>query len=850
MKPITWKFGFTALIYTNLFIINSFAQGPAIEVQAILNGSARLPCDTTPPLTNDSVLLVVWYQNDVKPVYSYDLRGKNAGKPNHWKDDILGNRAYFRTVSEPATLSIENIRESDEADYRCRVDFRKSPTRNYKVKLTVIVLPQKPRIFDDRGSEVNLVAGPYEEGQEMKLTCKVSGGKPLPKVRWWRENSLIDSKDFLSSESVKSNVLVVKKMDRSFLHANYTCTASNNNISQPLEDRVLIEMHLKPLSAQIITSVQPLSADRKYEIVCQSLGSRPRAHITWWKDNKKLSQFSEIYSEDGNITTSTLTFTPTLLDHDKMLTCRAENDRVSAGEVEEDSWKLNVYFLPVLQLDLGSNMNPNDIEEGDDVYFECKMHANPAAYKVVWKHNNQIVQQNLKSGVIVNRPNMALQGVNRYQAGNYTCAASNVEGDGESNTVQLRVMYKPVCKTEQKRVYGVARLENARVLCEVDAVPKLDSFHWTFNNSAENTNITSTRYHSSLEHGVSTLEYQPMTDLDYGTVMCWGVNLAGRQKEPCVFHIIAAGRPDPPFNCTLMNQTTESLDVECIEGFDGGQPQSFQLEVFEQHTNILRANKTSRHANFTVDSLAPGKFLRLVVYAFNSKGRSESNVVEGFTLVPEKRTGIPTSFEITPLVVVLLVTMVTLIIVSIVIAGFLRIKTHSQGSPPRPQVLAIKEKTALTLRSEVHDLYDDKNPDLIPCNKDSDYQLVPGEGTPTPIVPQDSAPPYEDSLPPSHNIMITRNGDVYNNYKNRYAESHLIGDDVTYAELCLPRPTSLIESKNTGRMIRDGTIRKTEEPTIYAEIDHVRRPPLVSPPHREIVTVRTPLMTSDQESCV
>lgn len=32
-------------------------------------------------------------------------------------------------------------------------------------------------------------------------------------------------------------------------------------------------------------------------------------------------------------------------------------------------------------------MNPDDIEEGDDVYFECKLNANPLAYKVVWKHN-------------------------------------------------------------------------------------------------------------------------------------------------------------------------------------------------------------------------------------------------------------------------------------------------------------------------------------------------------------------------------------------------------------------------------------------------------------------------------
>uniref|UniRef100_A0A182TXF2 Ig-like domain-containing protein n=1 Tax=Anopheles melas TaxID=34690 RepID=A0A182TXF2_9DIPT len=55
---------------------------------------------------------------------------------------------------------------------------------------------------------------------------------------------------------------------------------------------------------------------------------------------------------------------------------------------------------------------------------------------------DQVVQHNSKSGVIMSSTALALQTVTRHQAGNYTCIASNVEGDGESNTVDLKVMCK------------------------------------------------------------------------------------------------------------------------------------------------------------------------------------------------------------------------------------------------------------------------------------------------------------------------------------------------------------------------------------------------------------------------
>jgi hypothetical protein len=38
--------------------------------------------------------------------------------------------------------------------------------------------------------------------------------------------------------------------------------------------------------------------------------------------------------------------------------------------------------------------------------------------------------------------NLALQGITRHHSGKYSCVASNVEGDGESDIVNLKVMCK------------------------------------------------------------------------------------------------------------------------------------------------------------------------------------------------------------------------------------------------------------------------------------------------------------------------------------------------------------------------------------------------------------------------
>jgi len=71
--------------------------------------------------------------------FSFDVRGRPFTKALYWTDpNAFGPRAYFVTGSKPAGLTLESVQLDDEGIYRCRVDFKNSPTRNFQINLTVI----------------------------------------------------------------------------------------------------------------------------------------------------------------------------------------------------------------------------------------------------------------------------------------------------------------------------------------------------------------------------------------------------------------------------------------------------------------------------------------------------------------------------------------------------------------------------------------------------------------------------------------------------------------------------------------------------------------------------------------
>lgn len=135
----------------------------------------------------------------------------------------------------------------------------------------------------------------------------------------------------------------------------------------------------------------------------------------------------------------------------------------------------------------------------------------------------------------------------------------------------------------------------------------------------------------------------------------------------------SSGRPFPLQNCSVSNQTPDSLQVDCVEGFDGGLTQAFILEVLESSSLRLVRNMSllvshsllflpiggflpqfrpnlclspldmlpqNSPVSFFVDNLQAETSYRILLFAVNPKGRSEPTIIDGVIFKGLKYTGL------------------------------------------------------------------------------------------------------------------------------------------------------------------------------------------------------------------
>ena len=300
---------------------------------------AYLACEIEPENPREQLYTVLWYKDDDgEPIYTYDARTTDLRTPKHWSEQEprgFGTRARLEIYPHPAQLEIKEVVAEDAGLYRCRVDFKSSQTRNSLVTLSIISPPTEVKITW-AGQEVSgPTVGPLTQGDTLSLTCTTSGS-PAPRLAWYRDSLLVDA----TSEQVEregsslvSNTMNLHQVGERETRAVFTCRAENNNQTRPVSRTVRLRLNFPPADVRIVglegleggRGRASLLAGKANTVLCVSVGSRPAATITWWKDGQFQGRPQEVFRQEGAVTSSSLNIILASQDNNKSLVCRAEN---------------------------------------------------------------------------------------------------------------------------------------------------------------------------------------------------------------------------------------------------------------------------------------------------------------------------------------------------------------------------------------------------------------------------------------------------------------------------------------------------------------------------------------------
>ncbi|KAL5287698.1 hypothetical protein ACFFRR_008543 [Megaselia abdita] len=319
---------------------------------------------------------------------------------------------------------------------------------------------------------------------------------------------------------------------------------------------------------------------------------------------------------------------------------------------------------------------------------------------------------------------------NGIQDFKFTGFLQTLQKEGQVGTIWK---IAPVCRPGQRTVYSSGRQETVKVACEVEANPSDVSFVWKFNTSlVESVDIPANLI--AVDRARSVAHFTPHTENDYGTLLCWGTNEIGDQMEPCVYTIAPAGEPDPLTNCTLLNQTSNGFQIECIEGFDGGLQQDFIMEVYVNGTTRYPRICRSKTPYFEVKGLVPGVAYNVFLVAQNNKGRSNATILhEVYTLKdPEKQTDISLAYapvieDIRPFLGILVGIVGSIVLVALIIVIIVRMRGSSGRDRNNYSAHQVSRDTLQHNGQSIQDMRIgrdicqtssvdsiDKNPDIIP----------------------------------------------------------------------------------------------------------------------------------------
>ncbi|XP_078619544.1 kin of IRRE-like protein 3 isoform X2 [Branchiostoma floridae x Branchiostoma japonicum] len=349
-------------------------------------------------------------------------------------------------------LEIRNVQQEDDGIYRCSTFYAENAA---DARLTVVVPPVKR-------PEMIIKSDPPTVGQALRVICRSSGGRPVPKLTWYNGTHLVrqpvhgwnHGRKTLDGQSVLM-LPVLTKWDNGM---NLTCKADQGypELVEPGIASTVLNVQYPPMVSAVKTVVRV--KEGTFTNLSCSVDSNPEAAMMWRKLDGHLPT-------DGEERQRSFILPSLSRKHAGRYQCRADNG------IQPDAFAtilLDVLYPPTIQ----TQFDKVDVLFGNTDYsLECKADGNPKP-KIRWRRTN--------TNLYFSNP-LRFSKSDYQTEGDYECVAESLGFRTASRQAVINVIGRPDIRGDPETI-RTSQGTSVTLLCEVNADPPISSISWFWRN--------------------------------------------------------------------------------------------------------------------------------------------------------------------------------------------------------------------------------------------------------------------------------------------------------------------------------------------------------------------------------